>query len=533
MEQQPWRWLESVLLRTCAPPEGHAAKPDAPLAKLEMQIRDGLHVFGHAPDGDALADLLWPPPAPAARRRAASGVAAARACCAISASPSIRSIAISRRLAGRAARCAGGRAPGAPRATRWSGWRFSPPRCCAARGARAALGAHRRRARWFEGDAAAGVLASGQAEMAGLLRGLDGRFVPPGPRARRRAAGPTCCRRAAISFARHPRRADAGRVAARLEIGQLLIERHAQEHGDYPRRVALSAWGTANMRTGGDDVAQALALMGVRPQWEPRAAASPASRSCRPSVLDRPRVDVTLARLGLFPRRLSEPHRPRRQRRARLAALDEADDVNPLAARSRPTARASKPRACRRAEAARRAGYRVFGSKPGAYGAGLQALIDERCWETTPISPTHISPGAAMPMARARRACAEEALFRDRLGAVEAVLHNQDNREHDILDSDDYYQFEGGLAVDGAPSHGRAADRLSQRPFAARTAAHPHARGGGRPRRPCARRQSEMDRGRDAPRLQGRLRAGGDGRLSLCLCRHRARRARPSFRRRL
>ncbi len=50
-------------------------------------------------------------------------------------------------------------------------------------------------------------------------------------------------------------------------------------------------------------------------------------------------------------------------------------------------------------------------------------------------------------MARARTGAAEATLFRERLGAVEAVVHNQDNREHDLLDSDDYYQFEGGLAA--------------------------------------------------------------------------------------
>ncbi|HLD66032.1 MAG TPA: cobaltochelatase subunit CobN, partial [Pseudomonas sp.] len=35
--------------------------------------------------------------------------------------------------------------------------------------------------------------------------------------------------------------------------------------------------------------------------------------------------------------------------------------------------------------------------------------------------------------------------FAQRLERLQAVLHNQDNREHDILDSNDYYQFQGGM----------------------------------------------------------------------------------------
>jgi cobaltochelatase CobN len=98
-------------------------------------------------------------------------------------------------------------------------------------------------------------------------------------------------------------------------------------------------------------------------------------------------------------------------------------------------------------EAARRAGYRVFGSKPGAYGAGLQALIDERGWEgERDLAEAYLAWGGYAYGAGAQGA-AEHSLFRERLAEIEAIVHNQDNREHDLLDSDDYYQFEGGLAV--------------------------------------------------------------------------------------
>ncbi|MEE2981662.1 MAG: cobaltochelatase subunit CobN, partial [Pseudomonadota bacterium] len=97
--------------------------------------------------------------------------------------------------------------------------------------------------------------------------------------------------------------------------------------------------------------------------------------------------------------------------------------------------------------ARRRAGYRVFGSKPGAYGAGLQALIDERGWDTdADLARAYVAWGG-YAYGSGSDGDAEHALFERRLCAVEAVVHNQDNREHDLLDSDDYYQFEGGLTA--------------------------------------------------------------------------------------
>ena len=116
-----------------------------------------------------------------------------------------------------------------------------------------------------------------------------------------------------------------------------------------------------------------------------------------------------------------------------------------------------------------RPGYRVFGSKPGAYGAGLQALIDEGGWESGPISPTPISTGAAMPMARGVEGSEARDALPARLADIELVAQTQDNREHDILDSDDYYQFNGGLAASGAkPCAAGAAHRAYRSPRAPR-----------------------------------------------------------------
>jgi cobaltochelatase CobN len=301
---------------------------------------------------------------------------------------------------------------------------------------------------WVETSLAPAVEACGAAELQGLLAGLDGRFVAPGP-----SGAPTRGRPEVLPTGRNFYSLDTRAVPtpAAWQLGwksaQLLVERHAQEHGTYPRRMALSAWGTANMRTGGDDVAQALALMGVRPQWDVKSGRVVGFEILPASLLDRPRVDVTLRVSGFFrdafPNLIALVDSAARA----VAALDEPAEANPLAQRVKAD-RARLEAAGVPAEAAeRRASYRVFGAKPGAYGAGLQALIDERGWrDERDLAEAYLAWGGFAYGAGAEGA-AEHGLFRERLAGVEAVVQNQDNREHDLLDSDDYYQFEGGLAV--------------------------------------------------------------------------------------
>jgi cobaltochelatase CobN len=227
----------------------------------------------------------------------------------------------------------------------------------------------------------------------------------------------------------------------------LLIERYAQEHGAWPRRLALSAWGTANMRTGGDDIAQALALMGVRPTWDAASRRVNGFEVLPLSLLDRPRVDVTLRVSGFFRDAFPGLIDLFDSAVRAVAGLDEPADENPLAA----TYAAERDRmidgGLEPGDAERRAGYRVYGSKPGAYGAGLQALIDERGWRgEEDLARAYLAWGGYAYGAGANGEPAQ-ALFEARLTAVEGVIHNQDNREHDLLDSDDYYQFEGGMTA--------------------------------------------------------------------------------------
>ena len=292
------------------------------------------------------------------------------------------------------------------------------------------------------------VEVSGDAELAALVSGLDGRFVVPGP-----SGAPTRGRPDVLPTGRNFFSVDVRAVPSELawKLGRLSAERLAgryfEEEGEWPSAIALTAWGTSNMRTGGDDIAQALALIGVSPVWEPGSGRVTGFEVIPLSELGRPRIDVTLRISGFF--RDAFPHQIDLFDSAVRAVSDlhEPDDANPLAARVRADARRLEGEGLDATGARRRASYRVFGSKPGAYGAGLQALIDEGIWdERGDLADAFLTWGAYAYGGGVEGTGAQPEL-EARLRATDAVVHNQDNREHDLLDSDDYYQFEGGLAA--------------------------------------------------------------------------------------
>ena len=417
----------------------------------EMQIRDGLHVFGRAPEGDQLADLL------VALTRLPRGDGKGGN------ASLVRALAADLGLGEfDPLDCTFGDPWPGPRPDALNGdgqWRSNGDTVERLELLARAIVAGERQpeptwtATWrvleaIDSDVRPALARSGPAEIAGVLHGLDGRFVEPGP-----SGAPTRGRLDVLPTGRNFYSVDTRVVPtpAAWTLGWksacLLLDRHRQEHGAWPRALALSAWGTANMRTGGDDIAQALALMGVRPTWETASRRVTGFEILPLSVLERPRVDVTLRVSGFFrdafPAQIDLFDSAARA----VAALDEPAERNPLAARVRDDECALRAQGIDPKTAAQRAGHRVFGSKPGAYGAGLQALIDERGWDgEADLARAYVAWGGYAYGAGAEGAPAH-GLFEARLKGVEAVVHNQDNREHDLLDSDDYYQFEGGLTV--------------------------------------------------------------------------------------
>ncbi|MEE9427284.1 MAG: cobaltochelatase subunit CobN, partial [Paracoccaceae bacterium] len=278
------------------------------------------------------------------------------------------------------------------------------------------------------------IRACGPDEGAGLLTALAGKFVAPAP-----SGAPTRGRLDVLPTGRNFYSVDSRAVptptAWKLgwKSANLLIEKHLQDHGDWPRTMLLTAWGTANMRTGGDDIAQCLALMGVKPKWDAANRRVTGFEIIPHTALGRPRVDVTLRISGFFrdafPQLISLVDSAARA----VMALDEPDDINPAAKRARTEGEAGQ--------------YRVYGSKPGAYGAGLQAMIDERLWaDKSDLAEAYLDWGS-YAYGKDSEGDKHRAGFETRLSQTEAIVQNQDNREHDLLDSDDYYQFEGGAAA--------------------------------------------------------------------------------------
>jgi cobaltochelatase CobN len=250
-------------------------------------------------------------------------------------------------------------------------------------------------------------------EFTNTLGALDGRYVPAGP-----SGAPTRGMAHVLPTGRNFFSVDPKAIPSRLawDVGQKLadqlIARHVKEEGRPPATVGLVVWGTAAMRTGGDDVAEALALLGVRPVWAEESGRVTGIELTPDAELNRPRVDVTLRISGFF--RDAFPHV--------IALLDDA---------------------------VRLAGFdddpRIFGSKPGAYGSGILALLESREWDDdADLAAVYTAWGGYSYGRAAMGAPAAEAMER-RFSLIEVAVKNQDNREHDIFDSDDYLQDHGGM----------------------------------------------------------------------------------------
>lgn len=292
------------------------------------------------------------------------------------------------------------------------------------------------------------VAACGPAEIAALMRGLDGLFIEPGP-----SGAPTRGRPDVLPTGRNFYSVDSRAVPtpAAWELGkksaELLVTRYAQDHGEWPTSFGITAWGTSNMRTGGDDIAQAMALIGVKPTWDMASRRVTGFEIIPPAVLRHPRVDVTLRISGFFrdafPEQIALFDRAVRA----VGALEEDDSDNPIAARMRAEAAVLAAEGVSEGDAIKQAGFRIFGAKSGGYGAGLQTMMDEGLWtERGDLAEAWLAWGA-----HAYDGDGDSVPMRERLEArmksLQAVVQNQDSREHDLLDSDEYYQFEGGMAA--------------------------------------------------------------------------------------
>ncbi|WP_042402041.1 cobaltochelatase subunit CobN [Streptacidiphilus carbonis] len=277
-------------------------------------------------------------------------------------------------------------------------------------------------------------------ELTHILRALRGGYVPAGP-----SGSPTRGLVNVLPTGRNFYSVDPKAIPSRLswEVGQALadslVARYLADTGSYPRSVGLTVWGTSCMRTQGDDIAEILALLGCRPLWDDASRRVTGFEVVPAGELGRPRVDVTVRISGFF--RDAFPHVVALLDDAvqAVAALDEPEEANYVRAHVEQDTAEHGDR--------RRATARIFGSKPGAYGAGLLPLIDARNWHSdADLAEVYaVWGGYAYGRGldgRAARGDMEQAFRR-----ISVAAKNIDTREHDLVDADDYFQYHGGMVA--------------------------------------------------------------------------------------
>ncbi|WP_406129707.1 cobaltochelatase subunit CobN [Streptomyces sp. NBC_00989] len=308
-------------------------------------------------------------------------------------------------------------------------------------------------------------LAATTAELDHTVHALNGGFVPAGP-----SGSPLRGLVNVLPTGRNFYSVDPKAIPSRLawETGQALadslLERYRTDNGEWPTSVGLSLWGTSAMRTAGDDVAEALALLGIRPVWDDASRRVTGLEPVPYEELGRPRIDVTLRISGFF--RDAFPH-----------TIGLLDDAVRLAASLDEPAEANHVRAHTQAELAehgdeRRATTRIFGSRPGTYGAGLLQLIDSRDWRTdADLAEVYtVWGGYAYGRELDGRPAREE--METAYKRIAVAAKNTDTREHDIADSDDYFQYHGGMVATVRALRGAAPEAYigdSTRPETVRT----------------------------------------------------------------
>ncbi|MET8676222.1 cobaltochelatase subunit CobN [Streptomyces sp. NPDC004647] len=277
-------------------------------------------------------------------------------------------------------------------------------------------------------------------EIGNVLHALNGGYIPAGP-----SGSPTRGLVNVLPTGRNFYSVDPKAIPSRLswEVGQSLadslIARYLADTGDYPKSVGLTVWGTSAMRTQGDDIAEILALLGCRPVWDDASRRVTGFEIVSVEELGRPRVDVTVRISGFF--RDAFPHVVALIDDAvrAVAELDEPADANYVRAHADEDTAEHGDR--------RRATARIFGSKPGAYGAGLLPLIDARNWRSDADLAEVYAVWGGYAYGRGLDGRAARGDMETAFRRIQIAAKNIDTREHDLVDADDYFQYHGGMVA--------------------------------------------------------------------------------------
>jgi cobaltochelatase CobN len=273
--------------------------------------------------------------------------------------------------------------------------------------------------------------ASAAAERTALIAALDGRRVAAGP-----AGAPARRRRDVLPTGRNLFTVDPRTLPTptALELGHLaadeVVRAHLQNHGDMPRAVVIDLWGSATLRTGGEEIAQGLSLLGCRPVWEHASGRVTGVEVLPTAAIGRPRVDVTWRISGLFRDLFPAQIALIDAAVQAVAGRDEDGDENPLAAARQGTARLE----------------RIFGTAPGAYGAGVEDLIGRET-DAEAVGAAYLAAASHVYGGADSEGGAAPGAFARRVADADMLVHTGDDPGRDLLEGAEDVAFVGGFAT--------------------------------------------------------------------------------------
>lgn len=283
-------------------------------------------------------------------------------------------------------------------------------------------------------------------EMDNLLRGLEGQYIEPGPSGAPGSGGADLLPTGRNFYGIDPRNLP---TPAAWKIGETLgeqvIERYIDEEGRYPESVGIVLWSGANMRSHGQCVAEFLYLLGVRPHWQHGSQRVIRLEIIPLPELKRPRIDVTARISGLFRDTMPSVMELLDQAVLLVGALAEAPEQNYIRKHLLADSQELEAAGMKREDAWRQAAFRIFGDEQGIYGAGVAALLEAKNWESIDdIADVYVRWGAHAYGGKFKGEFVPEQ-FRKRMGSLDVTIKNEDNHETNMLSSDDYNAYHGGM----------------------------------------------------------------------------------------
>ena len=283
-------------------------------------------------------------------------------------------------------------------------------------------------------------------ELDHTLAALSGKYVAPGPSGSPSAGGVDLLPSGRNFYGVDPRAlpSQAGWMAGK-KLGDRMIEKYITDEGKYPENIGMVLWSGPNMRSSGQDIAEFLYLLGVKPVWQKGSLRVTDLEVLPLDELKRPRIDVTARISGLF--RDTLPHLAELMDKAVLmvAKLDESDDDNFVRKHIREDSEALQADGASADDAWRNAAFRVFGDAPGTYGSGINVVLDAKNWESEKdLADVYVRWGGHV-FGGGQRGVYQPELFKKRLAQMELTVKNEENHDMNILSSDDYNGFHGGM----------------------------------------------------------------------------------------